>query len=98
MEYFDPESGFGTVHGAATPAYEPTSVTPGFTPAAPAASAAPQVQTMAGYTPDYESLIRSSPSFLAASNATTMNNEQAAAQRRARLRQAYVRYGGDLPA
>jgi len=84
-DVFNPAGGTGT---ASAPA--PTA-------AAPAAPAG-QIQTFAGYTPDYAGLIKSDPGYLAGQFATQAAQATAAAQRKAALQQAIVRYGGGLPA
>lgn len=94
--------------GAKPPVAQPsgTSGAPAYTgpgtatappPAAPPAAPAGQVQTTAGYTPDYNALLTSDPQYLAAQAAATKSGADASAARRAALRQAVVRYGG-MPA
>lgn len=97
MEYFDPFTdlaGGGPRPGAPAPAPAPT---PGGEPGPTPSLDGTSVQTDAGYTPDWTNLIKSNSAYLATQNATTMSGEQAAAKRRQVLRDAYVRYGGDLP-
>lgn len=52
------------------------------------------VQTDQGYNPDWRSLIGGSPIYQAWKNNSTLDLNQAAAQRRAQLRSLVVRYGG----
>lgn len=92
FKYDDPSTPYnpaasGQVGSASAP---PPTATP---PAAPAA----QIQTFAGYTPDYAGLIKSDPAYLAAQTNAQQAQTAAAAQRRAALRTALIRYGGGLP-
>lgn len=79
---------------AASPA-PPTTVSAGFTPApAPGPPPPGSVQTAPGYTPDYKGLIENDPAYLAANANSVQAQAQAAAQRKAALQQALIRYGG----
>jgi hypothetical protein len=84
-DYFalNPYSGSGSGTASAQP-------TPAPAPAAPVG----QVQTFAGYTPNYAGLITSDPGYVTAQTAAAQAASAAAAQRKAALQQAIIRYGG----
>lgn len=73
-----------------------TASAPTPTATAPAAPAG-QIQTFGGYTPDYAGLIKADPGYIAGQSAAQAAQATAAAQRKAALQQAIVRYGGGLP-
>lgn len=97
MEYLDSYTGPVRGSGATAPPPVATASAPYAGPPAAPPAPAPRVQAVPGSSPNYTDLIQADPGFVAARNATTMNNEQAAARRRAAIRDAYVRYGGNLP-
>lgn len=71
-----------------------------FTPSVGASSVSDpaQIQVAPGYTPDYSSLLQSSPVLSAAKSAADANQQSADAARRSAVQGSYVQYGGDLPA
>lgn len=81
-----PGGPYSPVGGTATA----SAPTPSVAPAAPPGS----VQTAPGYSPDYAGLITNDPAYLSAQANGTLAQSSAAAQRKAALQQALVRYGG----
>lgn len=90
-------TGNSTINPAPPPAPSPP-VGTATVPTPPPAPKAPSTISFGGYTPDYGSLIKNDPAYLAASDAASASGGAAAAQRRAALRRAYIQYGGNLPA
>lgn len=95
---------YGTINnGAAVVAPKSPSASPAGTATVltppPLPAAAPSV-TVAGstYTPDYKSLIENDPAYLAAQSAASASSGAAQAQRKKLLQQAFVQYGGAMPA
>ena len=100
----DPQFGsqFGGIGGqGSAPWYTGPSGTPGDprkpgqqgTPPPPAVPGS--ITTDPGFTPNYPAIIRSDPGFIAAQHAASAAEAQAAADRRAAIRNQFIQYGGD---
>lgn len=79
---------------SASPA--PSAPSAGQAPAGPA-PAPPGSISFGGSTPDYANLITSDPTYVAAQGAAGAAQQGADAQRRAAVRDAFVKYGGKMP-
>lgn len=91
FDVFDPrklQEGYG---GAADTTTRVSPVVPGGSPPPPIAS---QIPIASGYTPDYGSLIKSDPGYLAYMNNGAMDVANASTARREALRKLAVQYGG----
>lgn len=88
---YTPGAGTGVPAASPTPTASAPAIAPA--PASPAGSL-----TLPGYTPDWNGLVTSDPTYLSASANATNAQAQAAARRKQQLQQALIQYGGKLPA
>ena len=90
---YTPPPGGPSATPAASPAPTPTATVAPAPPPAPPGS----ITTQAASSPDYNTLLKSNPVYVAAANNASAAAGSADAQRRAAVRAAFIKYGGAMP-